>query len=83
LWRFCQSQGCVLLTSNRNRRGADSLQATIEREGRPESLPVLTLADSARAMTDRIYAERAAIRLMEVFLDLDRFKGTGRLFLSL
>lgn len=40
VWRFCQTHGYYLLTSNRNEDTADSLEATIRREGTLESLPV-------------------------------------------
>ncbi len=63
LWMFCQRHEMVLVTANRNRRGADSLQATIERLNRSRSLPVLTLARPKRLRRDRRYAERAAVRL--------------------
>lgn len=43
VWRFCQSQGYYLLTSNRNEDTANSLEATLRREGTPTSLPVFTL----------------------------------------
>ena len=81
LWRTCQHRGIMLVTGNRHRDDPDSLQATIATETRPGSLPVLTLADPNRVMVDRAYAERAAVRMMEILTDLDQNRGTGRLWL--
>src|SRR5258708_5791329 len=81
LWEFCQRQDLLLVTNNRNQEDADSLQATIASRNSLASLPVLTLADADLILNDRSYAERAAIRLMEILLDVDAERGTGRLFL--
>lgn len=81
VWNACQQHELVLITANRNAEHAESLQATIETFGTPDSLPVLTLADPQRILRDRDYAERVADRLLEYPFDYDRFLGTGRLFL--
>jgi hypothetical protein len=81
LWRLCQACGLVLVTSNRNQKGADSLGATIARENTTNSLPVLTFADADRLLADRAYCEDAAVRLIEILMDLDHLRGSGRLWL--
>lgn len=81
LWQICQSEHLLLITGNRNRAGDDSLESTIERWNQPESLPVLTLANPGRLMKDRDYAALTAERLLEKLIDLDQFRGTGRLYL--
>ena len=81
LWQFCQAEGLLLVTANRNGRGSDSLDVTIRTHGIATSLPVLTIADERLMLVDRSYAERAGIRLLEILLEPDRFLGTGRLFL--
>ncbi len=81
LWQFCQAESLLLVTANRNGRGSDSLDVTIRTHGTATSLPVLTIADERLMLVDRGYAERAGIRLLEILLDLDEFRGTGRLFL--
>jgi hypothetical protein len=43
VWRYVQSAGALLLTSNRNRQNDTSLQATIERENHPTALPVISM----------------------------------------
>lgn len=81
LWHFCQTRGVLLITANRNRRAADSLEATIAAHNDVRSLPVLTLADPDRVLRDREYAELVVSRLLEVLIDLDANRGTGRLWL--
>lgn len=44
LWRVCQQQDILLITGNRNKAGAEALEAVIARENTPTSLPVLTLS---------------------------------------
>jgi hypothetical protein len=80
VWRFVQERGMILLTDNRNREDDDSLEQTIAAENTPSSLPVLTIGN-ARRMVEREYRDRCATRLCELFLDLDNYRGTGRLFI--
>ena len=44
IWRRVQQERLLLITHNRNRDDETSLQATIERENTPNSLPVITIA---------------------------------------
>ena len=81
LWHACQQQGVILITSNRNTRGPESLEATITAHNQPESLPVFTLADAERLMSDRAYAERVAEALLEYLFKIDNLRGAGRLYL--
>lgn len=71
----------MLITSNRNRASADSLEATIRSRGTEDSLPVLTLADPERLRSDRQYAGRVVVSLIQTLLDLESVRGTGRLYL--
>src|SRR5262245_47077601 len=64
VWQKCQQEQLVLITDNRNAHGPDSLEAVIRALNQPDSLPVITLADSKRFLTDRIYAEQIADRLL-------------------
>lgn len=80
LWTVCPQRQIVLVTGNRNRRGADSLEATIQDSNKPESLPVLTIANLGN-MRDRVYAERVADRLLKYLLVIDSLRGAGRLYL--
>src|SRR5579883_425746 len=46
IWRTCQREQLVLITGNRNKRGTDSLEATIQNENQPDRLPVITIANT-------------------------------------
>ena len=81
LWQFCQTQQIILITGNRNKAGTDALEAVIERNNTPTSLPVLTIGTPPRVLSSREYAERVATRLLEVLLDVEQYRGTGRLYL--
>jgi len=80
LWQVCQQRNIVLLTSNRNDAGPNSLEATIRNLNEPSSLPVLTIADPELVLASQDYAERVALQVLEYLMALDRFRGTGRLF---
>jgi hypothetical protein len=78
LWRMCQREELVLITGNRNKRGPDSLEATIRAENQYDSLPVVTIADPDRVLQDRPYAEAVAERLLDYLMRIDDFRGAGR-----
>jgi hypothetical protein len=80
IWRTCQREMLVLITANRNKDGPDSLEATIQNENPPDSLPVITLANPQRIMRDRLYAETVAERLLEKLVAIDDFHGAGRVY---
>lgn len=80
LWQVCQQRDIVLLTANRNDEGPDSLESTIRDLNTPSSLPVLTIADPELVFASQDYAERVAIQVLEYLMDLENFRGTGRLF---
>jgi hypothetical protein len=70
----------LLLTDNRNARGPDSLERTLGEENTPTSLPVLTVGTPGR-LKELNYRERCADRLMEIVLDLDTYRGVGRVYI--
>jgi hypothetical protein len=80
LWQVCQQRDIVLITANRNDEGPNSLEATIRDLNEPSSLPILTIADPELVLVSQDYAERVAIQVLEYLMDLDNFRGTGRLF---
>jgi hypothetical protein len=80
IWTTCQREGLVLITGNRNKRGPDSLEAVIQRENQPDSLPVITIADTDRVLQDRLYAEKVAERLLEYLFRIDEVRGAGRVY---
>jgi hypothetical protein len=44
------------------------------------SLPVITIARPRRVMESKAYADRVVERLLHYLLNLDNYRGTGRLF---
>jgi hypothetical protein len=79
IWRYAQSAGALLLTSNRNRQDDTSLQATIERENHPTALPVITLSQPEHLWVPA-YRLQVALKIAEIIIYLDYYRGTGRLY---
>jgi hypothetical protein len=80
VWSSCQNADTVLVTANRNNDGPDSLHATISRAATLVSLPVITLANARRVMIDKPYARQTAEKILEYLLDIEKYRGTGRLY---
>ena len=80
VWRFAQAHLMLLLTNNRNMEGDDSLEQTLREEVTDVSLPVITISDRDR-MTERIYRESCADKLIEIIVYLSDYKGVGRLYI--
>jgi hypothetical protein len=81
VWQRCQQEQLLLLTGNRNAEGNDSLEAAIRTLGTAASLPVFTLANPRRFMRDRDYAERTADKFLQDLFDIERYRGTGRVYI--
>ena len=82
VWRFCQEHRYLLLTGNRRTDDLEkSLESVIRRLSMPDSLPVLTIGNLKRVTADLGYRERCAERLTEIVFGLDRYWGSGRLYL--
>lgn len=80
LWQVCQVRELVLFTANRNKDRPDSLEETIARFGQLTSLPVITTANPDRFDRDREYASEVAERALQYLLEIENYRGTGRLF---
>jgi hypothetical protein len=80
LWHVCQARELVLFTANRNDDGPDSLQATISRYNGETNLPVITIANPDQFNADRQYAAEVAERALEYLLEIENYRGTGRLY---
>jgi hypothetical protein len=80
VWEACQQHGLVLITGNRNAKGNESLELTIRTRNAADSLPVVTISAGQRVMQDRAYAVRVADSLLEYLIDIDKVRGTGRLY---
>ncbi len=81
VWQTCQQEQLILVTANRNAAGSDSLEMTLRAQNTATSLPVFTIANEKRVFQSRDYAERVAVKLLDYLLDIDRVRGTGRLYL--
>jgi len=80
VWRFAQTHQLILLTGNRNKDGADSLEQTIRDENTPNSLPVVTIGIVDR-LEESVYREQCAERLVEIILNIENFLGIGRIYI--
>lgn len=81
LWKECQKHELILLTRNRNADTADSLEETIRRYNTVNSLPVVTLPRSDRLTRDRAFADEVVELLLEHLLEIERYRGAGRIWL--
>jgi len=80
VWEFAQKHQMVLLTANRNKDGEESLQQAILQQNRPASYPIVTIANADR-MAERDYRNRCATKLAEICMEIERYLGTGRLYI--
>jgi hypothetical protein len=80
VWRFAQENNMVLLTGNRRMREADSLERTLREENNSHALPVITIGRVQR-MIERPYRVRCLVRLLEILLELENYRGTARIFI--
>ena len=71
----------VLLTANRSVKGNDSLEQVIREENTSTSLPVVTIGNTDRVLTDTDYRNSCVDRLIEIVFDIDDYRGSRRLFI--
>jgi hypothetical protein len=81
VWLACQKNNLYLITDNRNKKAAGSLEITIQSQNTPASLPVFTIASVQRIRHSREYAEKIVESLFEYLFQGDNIRGTGRLYL--
>ena len=81
IWRVCQSESLILVTANRNMDGEESLEWVMRTEGGISDLPVLTVSDGEALKSDREYVRRVSIRILEIMFDIEKLRGTGRLYI--
>ncbi|MGB0561252.1 MAG: ACP S-malonyltransferase [Spirulinaceae cyanobacterium] len=80
VWRFAQTHQMILLTANRSMKGENSLEQVLRQENTPRSLPVVTIGDPDRVLSDSNYRNRCVDRLIEILLDIEDYRGSMRLF---
>jgi hypothetical protein len=66
IWEYCQKEGWILFTDNRNHQGTDSLEETLQTRWKTGSLPVVTLANKMRFQREADYVQRVADDLAEL-----------------
>ena len=81
VWQFAQSNQMILLTANRSMKGKDSLEQVMREENTPTSLPVLTIGNIDRLLTEPEYRERCVNRLVEIAVDIEDYRGSMRIFI--
>jgi hypothetical protein len=80
IWQFAQTNQMILITANRNMKGGDSLEQTMREENTATSLPILTIGNPDR-FDESGYRQKCATRLIEILLDLENYRGVGRIFI--
>ena len=70
VWNYCQAQGWVLLTDNRNHDGEDSLQATLDDSWVVGCYPIVTIGDKYAFENDPLYAAQVAFELADLLIDV-------------
>jgi len=80
VWQFVQTKGMMLITANRNAKGEDSLEKVMREENTPNCLPIITIGSSER-VNEFDYRERCIERLIDVVIDVEYYKGAGRIFI--
>ncbi len=80
VWRIAQANQMILLTANRSMKDEDSLEQVLREENTVDSLPLITIGDADRFLTDRAYRNRCVDRILEILLDIENSMGVGRLF---
>jgi predicted nuclease of predicted toxin-antitoxin system len=76
VWRYAQEHQMLILTANRNMK----LEQVMREENAEDSFPVLTIGSLDR-LSEADYRERCVDRLIEIAVDIDQYKGVGRLFI--
>src|SRR4051812_41785853 len=81
IWRRVQEQKMLLLTGNRTMDDPQSLERAWREEGNSSSLPVITVADLDRILSDSTYRYLTALCLTDVVLSVKKHLGTGRVWI--
>ena len=81
VWRLAQANQMILLTANRSMKGKDSLEQVMREENTPKSLPVATLSNINRLLSEPDYRERCVNRLVDIVVSIEDYKGVRRIFI--
>jgi predicted nuclease of predicted toxin-antitoxin system len=80
VWQLAQTNQMILLTANRSMKGEESLEQVMREENTPNSLPVVTLGNVDR-LSEPEYRERCVVRLVEIALYIENYRGSRRIFI--
>lgn len=81
VWQYAQNNQMILITANRSMKGKDSLEQVMREENKPTSLPVVTIGNIDRLMVEPNYRERCVVRLVEIVMDIEDYRGSRRIFI--
>lgn len=68
IWNYCQAEGWVLLTDNRNHDGHNSLQATLDDSWSIGCFPIVTISDKDAFENNFEYAAHVAFDLADLLI---------------
>ncbi|HBL10783.1 MAG TPA: ACP S-malonyltransferase [Cyanobacteria bacterium UBA11162] len=81
VWQCAQANGMILLTANRSMKGKDSLEQVMREENTQASLPVITIGNIDRLLTEPEYRDRCVNRLVDIIIDIEDYRGARRIFI--
>ncbi len=81
VWRLAQKNQMILLTANRSMKDENSLEQVMREENTPTSLPVVTIGNADRVLTDSSYRECCVDRLVEIVIYINNYTGARRVFI--
>jgi hypothetical protein len=85
LWKFCQEDGWVLFTDNRNAEEEKSLEVTLQNLWHLGDIPVVTVSDKTKLETNSEYAEQVAFDLAELLFGIEQgeYRDRPRIYVPL
>ena len=81
VWRFAQTNNMILLTANRSMKGKNSLEKVMREENTSTSLPVVTIGNADRVLSNSNYRNLCVDQLSKIIFDIDDYRGSRRLFI--
>lgn len=81
VWRFAQTNNMILLTANRSMKGKNSLEKVMREENTSTSLPVVTIGNAGRVLSNSNYRNLCIDQLIKIIFDIDDYRGSRRLFI--
>lgn len=81
VWRYAQANQMILITGNRSMKGKDSLEQVMWEENTPTSLPVVTIGNIDRLLSEPDYRNRCVNRLVDIVVDIEEYQGARRIFI--